>query len=75
MTGQNRIYQCTLCKAEYSNREDAVLCESRHKGGPMRVTEVFYRKPWQGDCEYPVAMNLVMTDGTILTFVRPSAEE
>lgn len=75
MTVQNGIYYCDLCKAEYDNQEDAVLCESRHKGGPIRVSNVVYRKPWQGDCEYPIAMDLVMTDGTVLTFTRLSEDE
>ena len=70
MNNQHGNYQCGLCRASYSRREDALQCEKRHRGGPLRVLEVSYRTPEQGDWEYPSALRVVMTDGTILTYIR-----
>ena len=57
-------YRCEFCNTEYKNQVDAQECESNHFV-PIQIQKSEYDK-----CGYPKSINIKMTDGKVIKYVR-----
>lgn len=62
-------YICGLCGERYHTKKEALACEFRHVGGPVRIKSVHYSTPKQNHSVYPEVIKLVMADGSTQTYV------
>lgn len=62
-------YRCEFCNTEYKNQVDAQECEANHSF-PIKIKKSEYH-PYKNDkCGYPKSINVEMTDGKVIKYVR-----
>ena len=62
-------YRCEFCNTEYKNQTDAQECELNHVA-PIKIKKTEYH-PYKSDkCGYPKSINIEMTDGKVIKYVR-----
>ena len=63
------LYVCEICGTQYKDEPYAKRCEANHKKID-RIGQVRYQSFSDNKPGYPIAVELVMEDGTKLTFKR-----
>lgn len=62
-------YRCEFCNTEYKNQVDAQECESNHFA-PIQIQKSEYNPYKYDKCGYPKSINIKMTDGKVIKYVR-----
>ena len=69
MEYRNPNYVCGICEEAYPTKEEALACELKHVGGPVRIRSAHYRSPKEGNSTYPDVIEFIMADETTQTYV------
>lgn len=60
---------CEFCNKEYRTESDAKRCEENHKT-PVEITKVKHRPCDEDHSGYPLQINVKMSDGKTIGYVR-----
>lgn len=62
-------YICEVCGTEYNGKSRAMVCEKGHKA-PKEIIKARYISIGDNMKGYPIAVDLKMADGEIVTYKR-----
>lgn len=66
---QVKHYVCEICGTEYNDVEACRVCERSHKE-PKTITKTRHLAVTQDKSGYPVAVDVLFSDGTTKTYKR-----
>lgn len=64
-----KLYVCEVCHTEYNDKLKANSCEKSHKKS-IKIAGSRYVSKSQNETGYPVAVEIVMEDGRVVTYKR-----
>lgn len=69
---ERKLYQCDICKVEYSSKTEAQQCEAYHVAPSFKKVEGRYKgmNVRSGCDQYPYKVIVTMADGAKIEFKR-----
>lgn len=67
-------YMCEYCETVYKDKNEAEKCEHSHMK-PERIVYADYLKNGKFSDNYPLYINIKMSDGAILAYTRENRKE